>query len=1202
MDIKIIKNFDIRGTNTANKVVKEAIDIEADCPWVIPNGSPFFGDYPKGAQQPLTIVYNEAGGELVRDRDYFIEEEFMPLVAVSGRPIMCFIRLSDAILADNKKVFVTYQSVGAYFVIRNGLKELLAQTTKPDQKWNWSQIIQLPKTFPAGHHWHSIKTELGDWFELTAFFVYMTKNISTRDLSNVGEVSPAIKVFFDRLYQLRDENNVRFGLHASNYNNPHVITKAMLDLGLHPNYATGTVADHQDGTSAILLATPEGVQTLVQDTVVDTEASMEVGVMPVSKFGGDSFIPPNISGSFEGLGSLSVSSALCMEKNGIVMMLTSHNDGRNEGLYYSQVTDVYQPNPKITYTAFKYEAPSLASRGFNPTTVISGSNHRVIMVGNEAQNRWFVALTNGTLEAAAHVYVEVNMEPVLAKGKSVLSSYINSDNRMSIHLIADYVVLIISPGINSTDVHIFYRIPATQLTANLDMLDWELLPVTFKDYEGVQYTAVERFQPMRQVLVDGEVKRWGPVNFLQPPLTTNRGGKTFFLNTKKPNDGSAEYLLIIQGNTPNYRTDTDSRTIAAVFGTGYTFNPTTGVFTEVFRTPTWDADFVNTTQVERDQYSRQHYYQFYDAYAQAAGSSGIILNTGEILIATSAGGNNFPAHLTKLKYANRKSAAEVLSKRMDIIFSPLDHQKRITQTVGSPLLSGVFPSSLTFEPDGELYSAQDPATNLRRTYFRKVSGPYAVRPQVTNAMVDNVRSRPLTNDIYTTNMTYYETPIGVSGSAAELTAGGVECGSTSLASMGYSSMGTLHSYPRSAGFIAPAANGMLLSCPRTYSKVLDDNIKRATYKAESFYGIRKELVDKMEALIPPQFTNYNPWSVSFSIFGNEMGGMFKGLNFGLAVISFYEPSRAGTRQMFVLFTPVVEAPNADHPDVHWIKDVTVLDVTAAWASAVSVRVAEQNLRGLSGARSKGGVYVYRDGDKLLFYVMNPYTTNTTSTIYTRQTSRFDVDLPTKKFENVYSYQASGTTPDLCAPIPRVGMSDVILTGGTENSRIRTSQPGAYDYTGGAARLLHKTNDVTGTTDWYIGPTVYPDVVWTLFFQDGIRFMINGTGYVMPAETIDLKEIDPNPASKVFYIYLTLEDQRGKYVITPSKLRHSARCMHIATVTTSATQILTIERLQPFFIGDLELSTTRKGGIIPVSTGLPQNVGEFVFLKQNELLP
>lgn len=1193
--IKVLK-FDIQGTNPVNRILGEKLLIEdKTCPWVIPEGSPYF------AEPLLVTVYDQRGGKLVLNRDYWMEEEFAPFCDATGRSIKQFIRLSDAILAANTFVTVDYQSIGAFFVPRTQLREWL-KLIQSGKSIPWNTIEGIPATLPSEWHSHSVITEIGDWYELTFFYKSIAAAYRSRDTSSLEGADAVITDAFTKLKNYKSTYLTKINDHDKNYNNPHGPGKADLDLGNVQNYATATPAQDIAGVSSTLYSTPLGVQQIAKQNRPNDADLMKAGIVPISRYGGDSYIPPNISGSFEGLGSLSVSSAMCMEKNGLFMMLTGHNDGRNEGLYYSQVADFYSTNPKITYTGYKYNAPSLAAKDFNPTTVIGGSNHRVIMVGDEGLGRWFVALTNGTLDANAHQYTEVNMDPVLAKGKQVLAVYANTDNRMNIHRIGDYVVLVISPGTGPTDVHLFFRIHVNLLKENHNILEWEQILLTYTDYEGNQFTDVERFQPMKQVLEGGVVKRWGPITFLQPPLSTNRGGKTMFLNTKKPGDANAEYFFILQGMNSSYRTSTETRSISSVMGTGYTFNPATGVFTEVFRNPSWTADFEGTTQTDRDNYTRQHYYQFYDGYGQAAGSCGVILESGEIAMATSSGGNNFPAYMTKVKYEGRTSAADVMSKRMDIVFTPLEFQRRVSQIVGSPLLSGVFPGNMSFEPDGELYSATNPVTNTRTTYFRKVSGQYAVRPEVTNTEVTGVKSRPLTNEIYQTNMNYYETPIGITGSAAELTAGGVEMGSTSFASMGYSSMGANHSYPKLAAFLAPAANNMVLSCPRTYSKELDVTLKRATYKAETFYGVRQALIDKMKDMIPASFTNYTPWSVCFHILGNENGGMFKGLNLGIAVIAFHEPSRQFTRQMFVLFTPIVEAPNADHPDVHWIKDITVLDTSQPWSSAINVRVPEQNILGIIGSRAKGGVHIYRDGNKLLVYSVNPYTTNTTSTIYTRQTARFDIDIPTKKLENIFSYQSSWSTPEICAPIPKVGMSDVGLTGGVDNSRINTASPAVYDYTGGAARLLHRTNPDTGAIEWYIGPTVYPETVWSLFFQDGVTMMINGATYAMPGGSVDLRDIDPNPASKTFYIYATIDDGVPKYVFSLTKLRKRPSFLLAAIVTTDIKQIITIERLQPFMLGEYALSYTREGGIIPVSTGFPQDEGTFAFLKASELLP
>ena len=86
------------------------------------------------------------------------------------------------------------------------------------------------------------------------------------------------------------------------------------------------------------------------------------------------------------------------------------------------------------------------------------------------------------------------------------------------------------------------------------------------------------------------------------------------------------------------------------------------------------------------------------------------------------------------------------------------------------------------------------------------------------------------------------------------------------------------------------------------------------------------------------------------------------------------------------------------------------------------------------------------------------------------------------------------------------------------------------------------------------------------------------------------------------MYATIADEKGRYIISDTKLRQNGKMIHACTVTTGANQILLIDRRQPFMIGDLELSYSRKGGSIPVSSGFPQEDGNFTFLRAAELLP
>lgn len=1199
MDIKVIKDFDVRGTNPNNTVVKEEILIEDKaCPWVIPNGSPFFGDYPVSGVA-IVRVYNAAGTELVRDTDYWVEEEFIPLVAVTGRPIMCFIRLSDAVLAANTKVFVSYQSTGAYFIVRNGIKELLEKVRTPSRTVDWNQIIELPATFPAGLHYHHIKTELSDWFELTAFFVHITKSIQQRPYAPWQQISGPIKTFFDQLYVLRDAQNTRINDHGNNYNNPHVFTKVMAEMDKHPNYATGTIADHLTGTASDLLATPEGVMAIVNENPVNTEDSMDTGVIPISKFGGDSFIPPNISGSFEGVGSLSVASAICLEKSGLLMLLTPHNDGRSEGLYFSYVTGYDTLNAVINYTGFKYDSPSLTAKGFNPTEVISGSNHKIMLVANFNTDEWYATLTNGTLNPAAHQFVKMDMQPVWDK---VGAAYKTNRGRLSVTTAGNYALLIVSTGNGLTETNWIFRCPLANLL-NAETATWEHLKVSFTDYNGVVYTDSNYWLPWTPTpAAGGGYSAVGPYSFVQPATSLSKGGRTSVVSAEHPTNSTLSYLGFFFVNNASVNIGGSVATSICEHIVAYQFNPETGVMVETSRPVPNNIDFVAWTQAQRDTQAQKYYHHIYNGTVQNTTGSVVMLANGIVVMATSGSGLSFPRFLSTFKYSDRSKASEVLTKNMDRVTTPLELFKTTQAVINAPLPSGVSPARQSYEPDGELYMAADPITNTRKVFFRAVTGKLQARPEVTNTTVTSgLKSRPLTNTIYVANLTFEDVPIGMSGSNAELAAGGVECGSTSFSSMGYSSMGSRHYYPRASTFKAPAANNMLLSCPRTYSKVIESAARKVTYKADSFFGCRQELIDKFRAMIPPEFTNPLPWSATIHLMHNDSGGMFKGLNIGLAIVSFTDPAKAYMRQMFVLFRPVIEAPNADHPDVHWLKDITELDRSAAYRSAVSVRVAEQNLI-ISGSLLQSSLQVYRDGNKLSAFSVLPYSTNAVATIYTRSTGYVEIDLTTNKLSNVHSAQAGWSGGDMAIPIPGVGMSDFVLGGSTtENSSIGYSSPRVFDYTGGAARIYKKTLD-NGTEDWYIGPTVYPQTGWSLFFQDGVNMMINGETYSVPSDSVDLRDIDPAPYNKTFYVYAAVEDRKGKYIISDTKLRHSARRLHVATVTTSATQILTIERFQPFLIGDLELSTYRKGGSIPVSSGQPQADGDFVFLKQSELLP
>lgn len=1189
--IRLVK-FDIHGTEPVNTVVGEVIKLtDKTCPWVIPNASPFF------AEPALITVYDQRGAVMVLDRDYFLEEEFVPFCEVSGRSIKTFLRLPQNILDANTQIKVDYQSIGAYFVPRNDLENWMDQIKHGKRPLTWSKVFDMPPTLPSSLHMHSIETEITDWYELTWFFVYLEKLTLSRDPEANNKVTAASRLAFDRLKSAKATRLAQLGAHDSNYNVPHGTTKFDILLGNHDNFPTATLAEEMAGVRADAFSTPMGVSELAKTYKPDTDAAMYQGIMPISRFAGDSYIPPNIDGAFEGLGATFETAGFCMENSGLLMMLSNHFDGRQEGLYFSYVENYAQASGKIIYTGFKYAPASLVALGINPTAIISGSNHKVMMVGNPGTANWYICLTNNTFDPSAHRYVKANMVEVNKLFSNVPYA---QQNRAMIHHMGDYLVLVQNLGAAYDDRYAFFRVKTADVQKGL-AVSWEPVKVTYNDWAGTLFTAADTLTP-NPITRDGNNKiiKTGPWTFRQPVTSLSKSARSLTLSCPKPGAAGVFYLHLMTGYTALYNESGVLINVVVTSDIGYEFNPLTGVLTQINKAPALSVGFTDATSAERAGYQDLYYDHWYNALFSSSASSTMLLDNGTVVTGTIQNGNLFPTFAEITRYKNKGSAAALLSGGLHLQTIQLDFRLIQKPVLLSPIASGTYPASLTYEPDGELYGAVEQKSGGRKIYLRLVSGAYQARAGITNLAFAALKSRPLSNAVYETNLQHSDILTGITGTAAELTAGGVECGTTGFSSCGWASyVPATQTIPRTPELKAPAGHNVLITFPRTVTRTLDQGLKKATYAGNTFYGIRQNIIDKLKGMIP---TALPYWGFGLTILGDETGGMFQGINVGIATIHFFDTAAGTSRSQVVLFTPVVEAPNADHPGVYWIKDITVLDAPPHVRTAYNVKMADVNLLVNGQVKPKSLMTIYRDNGKLKVYVLAPFSTVTTSTINTKQHLLFDVDLVTKKVSGVWGGMGGWGLGDMVTMIPKVGMSDVVLGGTTsENNTISPANPQPYANTGGAGAIVNKTNPDT-TVDSYLIASAYPETGWILFLQDNIRMMVNGTAYAMAGGSIDLRDIDPDPKNKTFYIYATVEDDKPKYLVTETKLRKSGNLLKAATIVTNDKQILTITRHQPLMIGQYQLSYTREGGIIPVSSGFPQDEGDFIFLRDVELLP
>jgi hypothetical protein len=1187
MDPIPLLEFDIRGNNPKNTIPGEKWNLkDKTLNWYLPNGSPFFGE------PGLVVVYDEAGRILRRDRDYYVEGEFVPFCAITGRSICSYIRLSDAVVKNNSFVKVDYQSLGAYFVPRNSLQEWIDAMNAGKVPIPWSKVFGVPPTLPPEYHLHNAKTEIMDWYDFAQFFQVLEGFRQARDPDFNKNLTAVVEKAYAALAKARDEQLQVLVAHDRNYYNPHGIEDFDLDLGNVDNFRTATPAEDMAGVINNAFSTPYGVTELAKTFVPDTDKTMLSGIFPISSFGGESFIPPSISGSFEGMGQVNECSGICLEPGGLVMLLTNHLDGRTKGLYFSIVTDYDKPETKIQYTNYKYVPPSLSAQGIDVDTILAGSGNKVIMVGQRSTNNWYLALTNGTFDPGSHAFVKCDMTAVV----NVFGSPWVQNDLASVHLMGEYIVLIQSylsyEGLGNVSRQQFFRCKTSDVRDGKPIV-WEKIRLTYQNWHGENFSNAEFMQVAKATVnaAGNRVTKVGPWTPNLPLYNFAQIRRVLHISLEKPNSNGIHYLRQFQYWHLAYRELPEANTVATTMEMQYEFNPATGVFSLTMKSPPIDVDvrsgFLNNA-------GRVRYTELDPLMVSYTCPATVLLSSGHLLCSSVVeAGILFPTQLVVVKMKGLDNPASVMERSWANNVVSYDRVERVVPKIKPATLNGTSPATLAYDPEGELFEALDQDSGIRQAYYRRVSGGYAVRDGVSNLTLGALYSRPLVTSIYKANLRHEDGYINITGTDAELAAAGVEQGSLSLSVGGYSSTYPNEFLPVNAAMRAPASANVKISWPRTHKRTIDELAKTATFTPDSFYGMRQALIDKLYSFVPTEGRT-NTWSFTVYMLGAESGYMFRNLNLMLITVNWTNDVTGRFGGEMILARPVVEAPNADHPGVYLVQDYTFLHAISQYNA--SVNRSKQDGFGQQlyhGNLTKTFLSIYRDGNSLKIYGIGGYTVTTSDEGNNPMRFIVDLNLANNQLSNLFTGGRWGGWGEMAAMIPRWGLSDSVTLA---NGLITEVGPDPFLYTGGGASIFKKSG-----LQFMLG-SVYPETGWLLFIQDGIRVIINGAAYTVPGGTIDIRDVDPAPQNKTFYLYVTIEDDEPRYVLSSIALRKSGSMIRVSTIVTNEKQILTITREQPFMVGDLLLSYTREGGTIPMSTGFPQDEGQFVFVRQGELLP
>jgi len=1146
--------FDPHGTNTNNDIKDEVQKLtDKTCPWIVPNGAPFVAGSVKiktSDGQPVTTGWKECFKP-------------MPLCEITGLDINTFVELEPELLEQYDNLVFSYHSVGVAYVPRSSLEDQLEAIKHGADPIPWSKVIQIPETLPPSEHWH-LGDELLGWDDIVMFCRYLLAlaERQIRTQANIEDVYNNVRDVLDKLIAQYNLISAKLESHDHNYSNPHHVTAFDLLLGNVDNFATATIQQDIDGVRADLFSTPAGAIQAVQKQTPDTSGLMKNGTLPISMLSSSDYLPPVIDGSFEGIGTDTNMAAICLENNGRVMMVKRHFDGRVKALYFTYIENYKATKPEMIFTGFKYENALLKAAGYTLDTVMRGSGQDVIVVGDSSKNKWWVSLTNGTLNPSTHVFTEIN-----------LSGLPHQDFQQGYYpntVMSTKNWIIFSAGTPGSDSNgqSFFRIPKSQLGQG-NVLTPSQLNVSYIDLAGRGKSNQVWFYPDETARdANGMITRylW---NF--SPVT--RGISYRFSDPIFFAEESTDVLVMRFHLRPFIFDDqrVPQTNFYMNFQFAYRMDVNSGQMSLLDSSPIVTAD---TTLGS------------YPPGAESVGfvdqSVGIdfacacaVLPTGDYIYVVSQNSTTtFPMQLG-VAVTTANNAADGV--KTHLLNSNITYT-RTNQAVAAPTAEGTSALHPVWDREGEFVPCWDKGGQSQVEIYRKVSGGYASRPGLTNLKLGNLLGRPLVNTVYNTNVGFNYPMAMFTGNAAALDAAGVECGDMSMSVVQaiFENNGWRAQFPNSPGINAMVDS--LISVPRTFNKVYNEDTLSMTVVPTSYYGINPDVLNQIKAMFVTEAAqmSYAVMKVFIPYQAQATTSLAGGLPCFAQIFGYSDVDKSMVMgHVIALNLQQVNYPTSAVPvPVTRLVSPGLIRQSAVW------RDKRQGTNRSIYIPSQGGSNhwpFYKEGNR---YTVKLHTGWMISVPGGAYAPSFDYvwDVGTQDFAS-QGWRGTGYGREESLPvIPRVGY-------GTQYDR---------SYTGAAVMIANVNNQN------YLLASVYPDSGWVIYFKTGTKLVINGTSYDAPTGTVDLRDIDPTPANKTFYVYVTCYGDTAYYIVSGKRIRHNLSLIPAAKIVTNDKQILTIERYSTFMIGDAILSTSRKAGSIPVSIGMPMDEGTLSYVYQSDL--
>jgi hypothetical protein len=1043
-------------------------------------------------------------------------------------------------------VYADYQVVGSkYDHNTKALEDLLWSATKDDRPVFWPDILDRPSVFPPAPHHHDIFNDTYGWdARILLVDTWTTEVLERADEERLAGIDAAVKIVDAYLNKRFTQINEIIDTHI-NTKHAHAETKTQVGLGSLVNIPTATVDQARNGDRYDLRLTVAGAEAILTDALNAYSANlMKQGILPVSRWGNLTYLEPGVSGSFEGSAEVTTADARMsvLEVDGTLVRLRPGTNGTSIGVYYDYMLNAFTDplGGQLIKTNTQYWPAAMGSaykpyRLFKSTPDVLWGVAYQVSAFPAINNKYFIAVTGSSFDSSKHDVAFVN------------NTYTHSE--YGVRTLTDRAYLTIADGyVYCVDYcpwgttrkvgFVILRVSVADIKSKTDVT-WEFLK-GWTAVGGIGGTMTGDSINMAPVETSSNAAD-NPMILVDAPMiaTLYRSSWMFYVVSDSPG-----VLRIAMGGMMHYYTTQLMRVQAIGFRCLVNVNTRTAQWVDSpkqFRCRINNGDLANLSM---------------DANAATA------LDQSKMNCASTQAGSGGDEH--GVSYIDFKTGYYMKSYISNILNTQLYWEiGRIanwTDKVGGWDIVNRQIQRIRKDPDSPTFGSE--ANNSLMTPIGLNGNKILFRTMDENNAEKSVRASYGTNSNYTYNVVYNGAYVGYEPTSDRV--------KTTLDVWKYRYISVLNNnvVTNWGSIIVPHAS----SAPTTIDA--DGNygaVDGITWDTNEVYAEAlafARTLDIGQVVTGAWCDIMVPQDASMPL---------------LAIVAVRYTTTLG--QSWTNYVTRVNYTGVRTGKITGFKLVTT--------GYLTTRLAVDNSSGSNDNRHKQpGWVIHRLGNKLLCAAGN----STISAVPGGLTSHmvvfsYDIAAGTLALHPnnpaIYTTPWAGQISAYPCVLPNYGMcmQDEAIASSSFGTILGLQPMGTTE-----AQWLAYSHAAHANSFAIMAQEVKQG--WSVYFTEAVPVILNGREGTAPITSIDLTTIKANPANSTFYVYVVENNGAMSYRITATEEAPTINKMYIGTIATSGNAISNIMLKKRSRIGIYQISDTRSGTSIPVSTGMPFQIGDW----------